>query len=112
MVLESLCSCLDFGVAYADLLRFHLSSCARCFGRGFHGQWSLFRRKPCPTWSVPLTSMLLSAASLLGGIILNLAPPPFALGENLRPIRLGQRRCLGVAPFLNALPWLSLVLFS
>jgi hypothetical protein len=59
-----------------------------------------FGRKPCPTLSVPVMATLLSVASLLGGIIEDCAPPPFALGENL-----GQRRHLGVAPFLKALPW-------
>jgi hypothetical protein len=55
------------------LLRFHLSGCGRCCGWGFHGRWSLFGRKPCPTWSVPVTSTLSSAASLFGGVIVNQA---------------------------------------
>jgi hypothetical protein len=44
---------------------------------------------------VPVTSTLSSAASLLGGVIEDLAPPPLAPGENLgQAYRTGQRRRL------------------
>jgi hypothetical protein len=46
------------------------------------GRWSLFGRKPCPTLSVPVTSTLLSAEALLGGVIEDGVPPPLAPGEN------------------------------
>jgi hypothetical protein len=51
-------------------------------------------------------STLSTIASLLGGFIVNQAPPPLAPGENPHLFyRSGQRRCLGVAPFLKVLPW-------
>jgi hypothetical protein len=49
------------------------------------GRWSLFGRKPFPTLSVPVTSTLSSAESLLGGVIEDGSPPPLAPGENPQP---------------------------
>jgi hypothetical protein len=56
MVLESSCSCLDLGIAYPDLLRFHLSVVRGVVAGDTMDGGRYLWRMPCPTWSISAMS--------------------------------------------------------